>query len=58
MFILDEKQMAECTGGLKINWEKVMCNGYFIGMSLVIGSALLVGGAVVAVLGAVVCDMV
>lgn len=58
MVILDEKQMAECTGGLKINWEKLMCNGYFIGMATVIGTATIVGGFVVGVLGAYVCDMV
>jgi|GEM_PF-3437213 hypothetical protein len=39
MVILDEKQMAECTGGLRSNLAFWMCSGYFIGMSLVIGSA-------------------
>ena len=58
MVILDEKQMAECTGGLKINWEKVMCSGYYIGMSAVIGFACPIGGIVVSVLGTVVCNMV
>ena len=51
---VEEMEMVE---GGRINWENVLCNGYFIGMAAVIGSGTVVGGVVVSVLGAAVCSL-
>ena len=52
---LTDEQMEPIVGGL--NWNKLLCSGYFIGMAAIIGSATIVGGLVVGGLGAAVCEL-
>ena len=54
-------EMKTLTGGRSRgawDWEKLICNGYFIGMAALISSATIIGGIVVGALGAGVCELV